>query len=418
MPVEFRLPDIGEGLTDAEIIEWHVSVDDDVTVDQLIVEVETAKTTVEITSTHDGTILALAGAPGDTIDVGAVLFVIGDSAESVPLDREDPKRSLRPSPFEGGQQRSARDDVGGLQARDERSGRSAIRGSSQQHPPGSEGTPTSDYERTRTRPRAMPIVRKLAKDTGADLDAIEGSGPGGVITRADVENAVATVVRDDLVPLSRVRRAIARAMTESWTTIPHVTVQADVRAESLMAARRQRSFKPFPVEALVGMAVLPLLKQYREFNAAISGDAADYKTVFNLGYAVDTDEGLLVVVVRDADQLSVHDLATEFERLAAAALDGTLKPTEATGQTFTISNIGALGGGHGTPIIPVGTSAIVSIGRALDQPVVEQGELAVGRMAPIDLSYDHRLIDGSLGQRFLSDLVANLESIQSVLAYV
>ena len=204
------------------------------------------------------------------------------------------------------------------------------------------------------------------------------------------------------------RRAIADHMTESWTTIPHVTVQADFRAENLMAARKQRAPKPYPLEALVAVAVLPLLKRYREFNATLRGDSVDYRDHYNLGFAVDTPAGLLVAVVRDADELSVDDLADGFERVSSQALGGTLVPDDATGQTFTISNIGSLGGGHGTPIIPVGTSAILSIGRATEQPVVESGRLAVGLVAPLDLSYDHRLIDGGLGQRFLSDLITNL----------
>ena len=131
---------------------------------------------------------------------------------------------------------------------------------------------------------------------------------------------------------------------------------------------------------------------------------------YHLGFAVDTEAGLMVIVVRDADELNLKELTEEFERLAEAAMNRTITPDEATGQTFTISNIGALGGGHGTPIIPLGTSSIVSIGRAKQQPVVEDGELAIGLVAPIDLSYDHRLIDGALGQRFLADLVKGLES--------
>jgi pyruvate dehydrogenase E2 component (dihydrolipoamide acetyltransferase) len=156
--------------------------------------------------------------------------------------------------------------------------------------------------------------------------------------------------------------------------------------------------------------VMPLLRIHAEFNSAFVDGGMAVNSDIHMGFAVDTDAGLVVVVVHDADQLSVSELAAEFARLAKAAKDRTITLREITGQTFTISNIGALGGGHGTPIIPFGTSAIMSIGRAKHQPVVEDGELAVGLVAPLDLSYDHRLIDGSLGQRFLSDLVAGLES--------
>jgi pyruvate dehydrogenase E2 component (dihydrolipoamide acetyltransferase) len=155
---------------------------------------------------------------------------------------------------------------------------------------------------------------------------------------------------------------------------------------------------------------MPLLQTYPEFNAEYTDGAMAVKPGIHMGFAVDTEAGLIVVVVRNADRLSISEVAAEFGRLAQAAKKRTVTLEEITGQTFTISNIGALGGGHGTPIIPLGTSSIMSIGRATQQPVVTDGELAISLVAPIDLSYDHRLIDGSLGQRFLSDLISGLES--------
>ena len=260
----------------------------------------------------------------------------------------------------------------------------------------------------------MPIVRKLARERGIDLSTIDGTGPRGAVTRADIEGSSSDESTTELVAMSRKRRAIARHMSESWATIPHVTVQADIRAEQILTARELTGAEPIPVEAIVAQAVVPLLSRYREFNATVRDDSIEYRNSFHIGIAVDTTEGLVVVVVRDADTLSLEALADEIRRLALAAQDGTLLPDEAIGQSFTISNIGALGGGHGTPIIPMGTSAILSIGRAHSAPVVENGSLAVGMVAPIDLSYDHRLIDGGLGQRFLSDLVDALESLREL----
>ena len=381
MPHEFLLPDIGEGLTDAEVVDWFVAVGDDVDVDQPIVEIETAKTAVEITSTHAGIVLHLGGAPGDTIQVGEVLFAVGEEGEEYRVSRDGDTGQSSPSA------------IGHRPSEEDASVRAGNAG----------------------RARVMPVVRKLADKLGVDLASVVGSGSGGAITRADIESAAAEAPSESLTPLSRVRKRIAHHMTESWTTIPHVTVQADVRAEGLLEARNRRAFKALPIEALVAVAVLPLLDRYPEFNASMRGDAIAYRDRYNLGFAVDTEAGLLVVVVRDADRLTLDELAAEFERLAAGAADGTLTPDDLTGQTFTISNIGALGGGHGTPIIPLGTSAIVSIGRAKEAPVVEDGRLGVGMVAPIDLSYDHRLIDGALGQRFLSDLIENLEGITSLL---
>jgi 2-oxoisovalerate dehydrogenase E2 component (dihydrolipoyl transacylase) len=390
MAHEFRLPDIGEGLTEADIIEWFVNVGDEITVDQSIVEIETAKTTVEITATHTGTMLALGGDPGDSIAVGDVLFVIGNEGDGS-SDASLPRSS------------------GGDVSRDE----------------GQRGLPPGDVPRNEEQRglphtpqtgggvRAMPIIRKLATERGIDLATVRGTGPGGAITRADLDTAMTRQPTVDLLPMGTRRKAIAHHMAESWATIPHVTVQADIRAEQVLRARELPDGQKLSLESIIGMAVIPLLARHREFNAVVRDDAIEYQHHCNLGIAVDTVDGLMVVVVRDADALSLVELDVEIRRLASAARDGTLTPDEAIGQTFTISNIGALGGGHGTPIIPMGTSGILSIGRAKRTPVVENGTLAVGMVAPIDLSYDHRLIDGSLGQRFLSELIKNLESPES-----
>jgi pyruvate dehydrogenase E2 component (dihydrolipoamide acetyltransferase) len=380
MAHQFRLPDIGEGLTEAEIVEWSVAVGDDIDAGQTVVEIETAKTTVEIPSPYVGVLLERIGDEGDTIQVGDILFVISG---------------------ENGEDASTPD--GHSEARDTPASAA------------SDPIPQTKDSRTPSDIRAVPAVRKLAGELGVDLASVTGSGPGGAITRRDVRAAVSTGVPDTVTPLTGVQRSIAHHMTASWTTIPHVTVQAEVRAEAMVAELRQGTSPPASVEAMLATAVLPLLHQYPEFNASFRDDAIVYRHVHNLGFAVDTDAGLLVAVVHHADTLSLADLTREISRVQAAAMDGTLTPTEATGQTFTISNIGALGGGHGTPIVPMGTSAIVSIGRALDQPVVHAGALEIGLIAPMDLSYDHRIIDGSLGQRFLSDLVSNLETIHSML---
>jgi len=371
MSYEFHMPDIGEGLTEAEILRWFVKVGDGVEMDQLLVEIETAKTVVEIPSPVAGTITSIHAGEGETVEVGAVLFTVDG----------EPTSSLSPS---------VKDTDAGRTSLS-RSGRDAERSAAER------GTPTT--------PRAMPVVRKLAKDRGIDLATVIGTGPGGAIRRSDLDGAPAAAGLPDVTPLSQTRQAIANHMTKSWTTIPHVTVQAEVRTEALMAARGA-----YPLEVVVAQTVMPLLRTYPEFNAEYVDGGIAIKPNIHLGFAVDTEAGLMVVVVRDGDELSATDLAAEFERLATAAKERTATLDDIRGQTFTISNIGALGGGHGTPIIPLGTSSIMSIGRATMTPVVEDGELAVGLVAPLDLSYDHRLIDGSLGQQFLADLVNGLES--------
>jgi pyruvate dehydrogenase E2 component (dihydrolipoamide acetyltransferase) len=375
MPQEFRMPDIGEGLTEAEIIKWFVKVGDVVETDQVLVEVETAKTVVEISSPYIGTITSINAHEGETVEVGAILFIVGGGTieETSPAPGVTPPRKSEPE---------------------------------------APAAVTPDAVRVTTRPLAMPIIRKIARERGIDMATIEGSGPGGAVTRADLDSAsVSETAGFETVPLSPTRRTIADHMAESWRTIPHVTVQAEVRAEHLLSRRAAGTDRALPIEVLVAQAVSPLLRSYPEFNSAFVSGGMTVRSHIDLGFAVDTESGLIVVVVKDADELSALELAAEFERLVVAAQARSITLDEITGQSFTISNIGALGGGHGTPIIPPGTSSIVSIGRAKEQAVVEDGEVGIGLVAPLDLSYDHRLIDGGLGQRFLSNLVENLEVI-------
>ncbi len=371
MANEFRLPDIGEGLTDAEIVAWHVDVGDEVAIDQVLVEVETAKSVVDITSPFAGTLLFRGGESGDIVEVGAVLFVVGEAGEAWAPDT-----------------------------------RAAAEAASTTAPVRVVGSDESV--------RAVPAVRKLARDSGVDLSAVIGSGPGGAITRDDVlAAATGQAAPAERVAMTRMRRTIADHMARSWREIPHVTVQADVDAGRLLAAYgvlRERSEKSIPLEALLAQAVLPLLLEYPEFNATVEDGTVVLKRHYDLGVAVHTDDGLVVVVVRAADALSVPALSEAIVQLAQSAKKRKIAPDEATGQTFTISNIGALGGGHGTPIIPWGTTAILSLGRAQEAPVVRDGAVTIARVAPLDLSYDHRVIDGAVGQQFLGALVEAIEA--------
>ena len=381
MAHEFRLPDIGEGLVDAEIVRWHVAVGDVVSADDVLVEIETAKAVVEIPSPHAGTVLRLGGVDGATIEVGGVLVVIGDEGEpadegatAIPDGTVVPAVSTAPEP-----------------------------------PP--KAAAISD-----SRPRAMPVVRRLAAEHGIDLDGVAGTGPGGAITRADVEAliSVAPITADDeeRVPLSRMRRSIRDHMSRSWREIPHVTVFADVDATGLLAARRDaihRMGRTVPIEAIVIRAMLPALVEFPEFNATVDGDDLVLKRHYDIAVAVDTPEGLIVPALMAVDQLAFHDLVDRVADLTQRAQQRRVTPEEAEGGTFTVSNIGALGGGHGTPIIPYGTTSIVSIGRAQPAVAVRDGAMVMTTLMPVSLSYDHRVVDGGLGQRFLARVVDNLE---------
>jgi pyruvate/2-oxoglutarate dehydrogenase complex dihydrolipoamide acyltransferase (E2) component len=392
--VEFRLPDIGEGLTEAEIVKWLVPVGGVVEVDAPLVEVETDKAVVEIPSPFGGTVLAHGAEEGATIQVGEVLAVIGDSSD-MPNGKEAP-------PI-----------VGTLDTASERL------------PTRSDSTPHARLPEGRspgTGPRgsvkALPVVRKLARELGVDLAAVVGTGSDGTITRVDVRRAagssdkVAPREADERVTMSRLRRTIAAHMERSWREIPHVTTFDQVDGSRLLAARTalvRRLERQIPIETLVILAVLPVLRRFPEFNATLDDDDLVLHRRYDIGLAVDTPEGLIVPVVKRADQLDLMGLSAEVERLSGAARERTLVPDEIVGATFTVSNIGALGGGFGTPIIPYGTTAILSVGRSADSPIVRDGRVVVTQMVPLSLSYDHRVVDGGLGRRFMTMLMENLE---------
>jgi len=442
---EFRLPDIGEGLTEAEIVRWLAQVGDEVQADQPIVEVETDKAVVEIPSPYAGVILSHGGSEGEVIEVGEVLVTIGEPGDVEPQPEEGKQASAAQPPSD------PKPIVGTLSEEAETL-------------PSSPGGQTGSTSAA----KALPVVRKLARDSGIDLETIEGSGPGGRILREDVEAVIAArgepaapaerrheVVDYEPVgaghgvsdfdeadsdqptppaaeappspapvdadsdaggdrrsPMSRLRRTIAANMSKSWSEIPHVTTFDDVDATRLLEVRHalgERHGTKIPVEALVVKAVLPALDEFPELNASIDGDDLVLHGSKDIGIAVDAPDGLLVAVIRDAEEKSVMELAGEVRRLGEGARQRSLKPDELSGQTFTVSNIGAVGGGHGTPIVPYGTVAILSVGMARLRPVVYEEDLTVAPVMPLSLSYDHRVIDGAVGRRFMSLVIENLE---------
>lgn len=431
MTREFRLPDIGEGLTEAEIVRWLVAEGEQVEADQAVVEVETDKAVVEIPSPYAGVILSHGGGEGDVIEVGEVLVTIGepgDEAASPPTVEASVAVADQAAPIVGTLSEAA------------------------------ESLSSTEPAKAPAAVKALPIVRKLAREHEIDLTTIEGSGPGGRITRADIEAVISSSTgeaapvamteaaspehgvhdvavgaghgiddehlavsaspppppkaKDERRPMSRLRRTIAANMAKSWAEIPHVTTFDDVDATRLLEVRRalgERHGYKIPMEALVIKAVLPAIDQYPEFNASIDGDDLVVHASRDIGIAVDTSEGLMVAVIRDAANKSVLDLAEEVRRLGEGARERSLSTEELTGQTFTVSNIGAVGGGHGTPIIPYGTVAILSVGKASVQPMVYEEDLAIAPVMPLSISYDHRVIDGAVGRRFMSHLMENLE---------
>lgn len=411
MAFEFHLPDIGEGLTEATVVRWLCSVGDEVGTDQPIVELETDKAVVEIPAPVAGTILHLGAAEGETIPVESLLVVIGDAGERwapgegrrepvpTPSASPAPVRSDAAAPIVGTLEEAGDDPVGVYP----------------DHRPGPRHNPLgldADAEPGDITP-ALPLVRRFAASLGVDLATVRGTGPGGRVTRQDVEAAARSTGDLERVRMNPTRLAISRNLTRSWHEIPHVTTYGEADAVPLLERRKEwaaGSGSPVPLEALLIEKVVPVLQAHPEFNAAVDGDDVLFKKTFDLGFAVDTANGLMVAVVHGADGMDVPELGAEIARLAEAAKGRTITVAEMRGATFTISNIGAVGGRFGTPIIPYGTSAILSIGRADEQPVVLHGEVAVGRRFPLSLSYDHRIIDGATGRAFMAALIEAFEA--------
>jgi len=421
MAREFLLPDIGEGLTEAEVVRWLIPVGGEVKVDQPVVEVETDKAVVDIPSPYAGTVIHHGAAEGGTVLVGEVLLVIGEPGEKWPaadpeteawLDQVDEEMATDEGMPEAPNQ--AAPIVGSIS--DQAEELTAPRG------PGK-------VERALGSVRALPLVRKLAKDLNVDITQLTGSGADGRITREDViaaaESGGGTVTipeapglpplpvdrKGERRQLSKLRRTIASNMSKSWREIPHVTTFDEAPAARLLAARKALETRygvKMPLEALIIKAVLPALMEFPDFNSSIDGDDLMVFSHFDIGVAVDTPDGLLVGIVKAADTRTLLETAADIRRLAAAAKERKLKPDELTGQTFTISNIGAIGGGFGTPIVPPGTTAILSIGRAAERAVAEGGAVSVAPMMPLSLSYDHRVIDGGQGRRFMAVVLENL----------
>lgn len=374
MAYELKLPDIGEGLTEAEIVDWLAGVGDTLAENQPLVEVETDKAVVEIPAPRAGMLLHIGGEPGSTIHVGDLLAVIGSEGEAwepsvaVPEPASEAAAPVRSSVLED------------------------------------------------ATVMAMPVVRKLARDLGVDLATVTASGPGGRITRDDVENAARQPVQDEPLPvggtdehegetLSAMRRTIARNLSQSWREIPHVTVWRSVDATRALAARAESGLV---LEAILVKAVLPVLAELPDFNATYDGARLLRSEGAHIGVAVNTEAGLMVPVVRNAETMSLGELAEEIERLTTAARKRTLGLGELSGGTFTVSNVGAVGGGFGTPIIPYGTTAVVSIGRAEDDVIARDGAIAIAKTFPVSLSFDHRVIDGAAAAQFLLRYAAEI----------
>lgn len=440
----FNLPDPGEGLTEAEVTTWKVKVGDDIAVNDIVIEVETAKSLVELPIPFAGKVVELLAAEGDTVEVGAPIIAVevaGAAASSAPAD--------------GGssEEEASGPNLVGYGAKASSTQRRARKGSSPAPaapvapaaaaPTPEPAQPVQPLTPERARALAKPPVRKLAKDLGVDLQAVAPTGDGGIVTRADVEAAASGAsqiptattaaapvaaaaapfasAEDVRVPIKGVRKATAEAMVSSAFTAPHVTefVTVDVTAMMDLVERlkRDRAFADVKVTSLLLVAKAFCLALRRHGDANASWDQAAQEIVLhrdvNLGIAAATPRGLLVPNIKGADRLSLHELASALGGLVATAREGRTQPADLSGGTATITNVGVFGVDTGTPILNPGEAAILAFGAVRRMPWVVTGADGSESIEPrwvtqLALSFDHRLIDGELGSKLLADVAALL----------
>ncbi|MCL2454046.1 MAG: 2-oxo acid dehydrogenase subunit E2 [Micrococcales bacterium] len=421
----FMLPDAGEGLTEAEIVAWRVGVGDTVEVNQVIVEIETAKSLVELPSPWSGVVAAILAEPGTTVAVGAPIVEISTGVDQTTAgpeqDGEDASEAREGGPVLVGY---------GLR------GPAEPRARTDQAPP----VPASPAPVVRT-PHALakPPIRKLARDLGIDLDTVTPTGPGGIVTREDLlahvtraeartlatypgdepwlaSGVVSPDGRQTRVPVRSVRKRTAEAMVASAFTAPHVTVfhTVDVTA-TMRLVDRLRSDPEFSGTRVTPLliaakALLLAVKRHPEINASWDEAAREivYKHYVNLGIAATTPRGLVVPNIKDAHRLGLHDLALALADLTATARAGQTSAADQADGTITVTNVGVFGIDSGTPILNPGEAAILAFGSVARKPWVHKGKIKPRQVTQLSLSFDHRLVDGELGSRVLADVAAVL----------
>ncbi len=430
--LEFRFPDIGEGIHEGVLLRWFVKPGDKVKEGDSLCEMETDKVNAELPSPAEGIVKEIKGKVGDNINVGDVLVVI-QTEEEIAISDAAPKAALeeiKKKPLEEGNAGV----VGELEVSDE------LMSSSD------EGLPEIREKSAAAKVLATPVARKMAYDLGIKIDELQGTGPSGRVMKADIQKAydirrgkeesypspvadvapVAAVENklEERVKLSTLRRTIARRMTESMFTIPHTVCYQDIDVTELVEYREgikhlfleEKGFSitylPFIIKALI-----LTLKKYPNFNSQLSaeGDYLIVKRYYDIGIAVDTNEGLMVPVIKSADKRSILELMEETVRLSSGARSKALKLEELKGSTFSITNFGAVGASSGAPIINYPEVAILGIGKIQQKPVVIDNEITIRWMLPISLAFDHRVVDGGDAGRFLQAFEAYIKEPDALL---
>jgi 2-oxoisovalerate dehydrogenase E2 component (dihydrolipoyl transacylase) len=435
---DFLLPDLGEGLDDAEVIAWRVEPGDRVVVDQVIAEVETAKAVVEVPVPYAGVVAALHVAPGSTVSVGQPLITVttDDPAKGEPAGGFREPGVVTAAGSSESEEASGSVLIGyGTTAAPTRSRRGRRRGAASAPPAGAPPTrPASPEPPVPSQRIAVisPIVRKEARDAGLDLTSLTGTGPAGVVSRQDVRQAIAeqatrpqpaatadtggggTCTGERRIPLRGARRAAAEKLSRSRREIPEATVWVDVDATALVEARRALNAadpaRPVSLLALLARFAILGLRRYPELNARIEQEEIVIPDGVNLGFAAQTDHGLVVPVVPDAHRLTTRDLSARLAERTAAARERRLTPADLTGGTFTVNNYGVFGVDGSAAIINHPEVAILGMGRVIDRPWVVDGQLTVRKVTELTLAFDHRACDGGTAGGFLRYVADCIES--------
>jgi len=429
---EFRLPDVGEGIQEGEIVKWHVKEGDAVRSDQLLAEIETDKAIVEITSPRAGTIAKISHGEGDTVKVGEILVVIAEGDEKVTSSTASHVTVLaKPSSAAEESDHYTSSVVGKLDESE------VVLERKETH-----------VTAVSSGVKATPAVRKMAKDMGVDIDKIKGTGAEGRVTENDVKGIKgnAQTVQEktepapesteptdetvhqtkkfdfygyiEHVPFHGIRKATAQHLSESWSKAVHVTHMDEADATELWRIHEREkdaakakgvhlTFMPFVIKA-----VIAALKDHPMLNSTLDEEHGEIivKKYFNIGIAVDTPDGLVVPAIKEANNLSVMALATETERLAKAAVERKLDVADFKGGSFTITNVGSLGGLYATPIINYPEVAILGIGRIYDKVTVKDGKFVAIKALPFSVTFDHRVLDGAECARFANRFKSEIEN--------
>ncbi|MEV6104419.1 dihydrolipoamide acetyltransferase family protein [Streptomyces sp. NPDC051940] len=470
---EFKMPDVGEGLTEAEILKWYVQPGDEVHDGMVVCEVETAKAAVELPIPFDGVVHELRFEEGATVDVGTAIIAVdtqpgaGEAAPEAPAAAAAPAApAAAPAPAkrepvlvgygvaEGSTKRRARKAPGGASpataaVQAEMNGTAAPADAAIGIAPVAPAAPAIPAPVPgEDRPLAKPPVRKLAKDLGVDLATVVATGAGGIVTREDVHAAVAARqapapveepvavaapapvavtagARETRIPVKGVRKMTAQAMVGSAFTAPHVTefITVDVTrtmklVQDLKADKDMAGLRVNPL-LLVAKALLIAIRRNPDVNASWDEENQEIvlKHYVNLGIAAATPRGLIVPNIKDADARTLPELAASLGELVATAREGRTTPADMSGGTVTITNVGVFGVDTGTPILNPGESAILAFGAIRLQPWVHKGKVKPRHVTTLALSFDHRLVDGELGSKVLADIAAVLENPKKLITW-